>query len=152
VTNLPILDVPASFDDLEPTKVAQATGSFGKRVLDCIFDTVRRGAHKFDLLVDMIAHATRIALASDRYQSKVPEPYWNSDNARRARTNFQQIDRSAGAAAESDSCCRGKRLRVSDRCSMARERARGLKYPFPSRFQWFRRQGSGLLAAANLKL
>ena len=63
-SNLPVADLSIfymspSFEDLKPAKIAQAPGRFGKRVFYCIFDAVRRGAHKFNLLVDMIAHVSK---------------------------------------------------------------------------------------------
>ena len=57
--DLSIFDVAASFDNLEPAKITQAPRGFGERVLDRILDIIGGGAHKFDFLVDMIAHASK---------------------------------------------------------------------------------------------
>jgi hypothetical protein len=55
-----IFDVAASLDNLEPTKISQAPRRLRKRILDRIFNAIRGGAHKFDLLVDVIAHTLKI--------------------------------------------------------------------------------------------
>jgi hypothetical protein len=60
VPDLSIFDVATSFDNLEPAKIPQAPGRLGQRVLDRILNAIGGGAHKFDLLVDMIAHASRL--------------------------------------------------------------------------------------------
>ena len=57
--DLSIFDVAASFDNLEPAKITQAAGRFGECVLDGIFDAIGGGAHKFDFLVDMVAHSAK---------------------------------------------------------------------------------------------
>ena len=59
VLDLSIFDVAASFDNLEPANITQAARGFGQRVLDRILNAIGGGAHKFDLLVDMIAHTSK---------------------------------------------------------------------------------------------
>ena len=58
VPDLSIFDMAAGFNNLEPPKITQAAARFGERVLDRILDAIGGRAHKFDLLVDMIAHSS----------------------------------------------------------------------------------------------
>ncbi len=76
-----VLDVAASLQNLEPAKVSQALRGLGKRVLNGIFDSDGGGADKFDLLVDMIAHAGRLGFPSDEDQ---PETFRASRGSRLA--------------------------------------------------------------------
>jgi hypothetical protein len=56
MTDLPVLNVAARFDDLKPAKIAQRFGGTVDRIADCVFYRIGRTADQFDLLVDMVAH------------------------------------------------------------------------------------------------
>src|SRR5437588_5886203 len=58
VGDISLFEITARFSDLEPAHVAHRLAGTRQRILDRIFDSIRRRANQLDLFVNMITHGS----------------------------------------------------------------------------------------------